>query len=164
MAAVLITGMSGTGKSSVLDELSRRGHVAVDTDHGPWIEVVRQDDGTDEPMWREDRITRLLDDHAGGTLFVGGCVANQGRFYPRFSAVVLLSVPEEVLLARLAGRTTNSFGKTAEERARIISDLHTVEPLLRQGATAEIDSRRGLSDVADELERLAGITPRRRAP
>lgn len=164
MAAVLITGMSGTGKSTVLAELTRRGHTTVDTDHGRWIEVVRQDDGTDEPLWREDRITRLLDDHTGRTLFVGGCVANQGRFYARFGAVVLLSVPEAVLLTRLAGRTTNSFGKSTEERDCILSDLRTVEPLLRQGATAEIDSRRSLADVADELERLAGVTARRSAP
>jgi len=164
MSAVLITGMSGTGKSTVLDELARRGHVAVDTDHGSWIELVRQDDGTDEPMWREDRITHLLDEHAGRTLFVGGCVANQGRFYPRFSAVVLLSVPEDVLFDRLARRTTNSFGKSADERTRIRSDLRTVEPLLRRGATAALDTRRRLTDVADELERLAGITTRRPAP
>ena len=157
MPAVLITGMSGTGKSTVLDELTRRGHVAVDTDHGPWIEIVRLEDGTEEPMWREDRITRLLDDHAEGTLFVGGCVANQGRYYPRFSAIVLLSVPEQVLLERLAGRTTNSFGKSPGERARILSDLHTVEPMLRRGATDEIDTRGYPNTVVDELERIAGI-------
>jgi dephospho-CoA kinase len=164
MAAVLITGMSGTGKSTVLQELTHRGHSTVDTDHGPWIEVVRQHDGTDEPLWREDRIARLLDDHTGRTLFVGGCVANQVRFYPRFSAVVLLSVPEDVLLERLSRRTTNSFGKSTAERARILSDLRTVEPLLRQGATAEIDSLRELKDVADELELIAGLTTRRSAP
>ncbi|CUR54556.1 conserved hypothetical protein [metagenome] len=32
MARVLVTGMSGTGKTTVLDELSRRGAMTVDTD------------------------------------------------------------------------------------------------------------------------------------
>src|SRR5699024_5125338 len=41
----------------------------------------------------ETAIEALLDDHAGGSLFVSGCVANQGRFYARFDAVVLLSAP-----------------------------------------------------------------------
>lgn len=164
MTAVMITGMSATGKSTVLRELCRRGRAVVDTDTGGWIETVRLPDGSDERMWREDRITALLDAHAGGTLFVAGCVLNQGRFYPRFRAVALLSVPEHVLLERLATRTSNDFGKSDKERAQILSDLREVEPLLRQGATAEIDTRRPLADVADELERLAGISPRRPAP
>jgi dephospho-CoA kinase len=36
MARVLVTGMSGTGKSTVLDELRRRGYHTVDTDYGDW--------------------------------------------------------------------------------------------------------------------------------
>ena len=31
----------------------------------------------------------LLDAHADGHLFIGGTVANQGSFYPRFDVVVL---------------------------------------------------------------------------
>jgi dephospho-CoA kinase len=164
MAAVLITGMSATGKSTVLAELERRGHAVVDTDAGGWIETVRLADGSAEPMWREDRIAALLEEHAGTALFVAGCVANQGRFYPMFRAVVLLSVPQDVLVERLAARTTNDFGRSDEELARVLADLRNVEPLLRQGATTEIDTRRPLAEVADELERLAGITPRRPPP
>jgi dephospho-CoA kinase len=149
MTAVLVTGMSGTGKSSALAELARRGHEVVDTDYGGWIE----DRG--EPVWREERIDELLDRHEEGVLFVAGCVANQGKFYPRFDAVVLLSAPAEVILERVAGRDTNDFGKTAEERARILSDLQAFEPLLRAGATAEIDTRGPLGEVVDALERIA---------
>jgi adenylate kinase len=36
MVRVLVTGMSGVGKTTVLDELRRRGHFAVDTDYGGW--------------------------------------------------------------------------------------------------------------------------------
>ncbi|HET6848257.1 MAG TPA: AAA family ATPase [Gaiellales bacterium] len=164
MTAVLITGMSATGKTTLLGELERRGHAVVDTDTGGWIEPVRLADGTDEPMWREDRMSTLLNEHAGGTLFVAGCVANQGRFYRRFRAVVLLSVPRDVLVERLATRSGNEFGRSGEERARILADLESVEPLLRRGSTVEIDTRRPLAQVADELERLAGVTPRRPAP
>lgn len=152
MTAVLVTGMSGTGKSSVLDELARRGHEIVDTDYGGWI-----DESGAEPLWREDRIDDLLSGHEEGVLFVAGCVANQGRFYPRFDAVVLLSAPVDVILERVADRTTNDFGKSGEERARILRDLATVEPLLRAGATAEIDTRGPLARVADELERIASL-------
>jgi dephospho-CoA kinase len=152
VAVVLVTGMSGTGKSSALAELERRGHRVVDTDYGGWIE------GEPEPLWREDRIDDLLDEHGDGTLFISGCVANQGKFYDRFDAVVLLSAPVDVILERVGGRTTNDFGKSEAERERILSDLDAVEPLLRRGATAEIDARVPLDDVVDALERLASAT------
>jgi dephospho-CoA kinase len=152
VAVVLVTGMSGTGKSSALAELARRGHEVVDTDYGDWIE-----DGP-EPLWREDRIDELLAAPRDRTLFVSGCVANQGTFYPRFDAVVLLSAPADVILERVAGRETNDFGKTAAERERILGDLAAVEPLLRRGATAELDTRAPLDEVVDELERIAAAT------
>jgi len=44
---VLVTGMSGVGKSTALTELARRGYVTVDTDEGPWIRVFEG-----EPLWR----------------------------------------------------------------------------------------------------------------
>jgi len=144
--------MSGTGKSTVLAELERRGHRVVDTDGGGWI-----DESGPEPLWREERIAALLDEDSDGALFVAGCVANQGRFYPRFDAVVLLSAPADVILDRVAARVTNDFGKSDAARKKILEDLSSVEPLLRAGASAEIDTRRLLDDVAAELERLADV-------
>jgi dephospho-CoA kinase len=156
VAAVLVTGMSGTGKSSALAELARRGHRVVDTDYGGWTEDVASPDAQrSERLWREDRIDALLAEHDGEALFVSGCVANQGKFYPRFDAVVLLSAPVDVILDRVAGRDTNDYGKSDRERELIVEDLRTVEPLLRAGATAEIDTRASLDEVVDELERVA---------
>ena len=124
----------------------------VDTDYGGWIE------GEPEPLWREDRIRELLDERGDETLFISGCVANQGRFYDRFDAVVLLSAPADVILERVAVRSTNDFGKTDAERDRIVSDLAAVEPILRRGATAEIDTRAPLAEVVNALERIASST------
>ena len=156
VAVVLVTGMSGTGKSTALVELGRRGHRVVDTEYGGWIEDAPLPDGRgSEPLWREDRIDALLTQHSGGALFISGCVLNQGKFYPQFDAVVLLSAPLHVILERVTSRDTNSFGKTDAERERIAYDVATVEPLLRAGATAEIDTRKPLHEVVDELESIA---------
>ena len=149
MAAVLVTGMSGTGKSTVLAELARRGHRVVDTDYGDWIE-----EGS-ERLWREDRIDALLTERDERVLFVSGCVPNQGKFYARFDAVVLLSAPADVIVERVRTRDTNDYGKSDAERESILRDLAAVEPLLRAGATAEIDTRVSPAEVADELERIA---------
>ncbi len=155
MTVVFVTGMSGTGKSTVLAELERRGHRVVDTDHGDWSEAVPDPDRGSDLVWREDRIGALLDEHDDGLLFLSGCVPNQGRFFARFDAVVLLSAPLDVVLERVASRRTNDYGKTDAERALIVEDVGTVEPLLRAGATAEIDTRRPVGEVADMLEAIA---------
>lgn len=55
---------------------------------------------------------------------------------------------------RIASRTTNPFGKDPVERARILDDLATVEPILRRTATAEIDTSVPLLDVVLRLESL----------
>ncbi len=157
VTALLLTGMSGTGKSSVLAELSRRGHAVVDTDDDGWIEQVPMPGGGTEPMWREDRMAALLAERRDGPLFVSGCVANQGRFYDRFDAVVLLSAPRDVLLGRIASRTTNTFGKADAERAQILHDLEATEPLLRAGATVEISTTVPVAVVAERLEAIAGV-------
>ena len=115
-----MTGMSGTGKSSALVELGRRGYRVVDADGPGWCKWVESsdEDGRGEWLWVEERMTGLLDSDDGRTLFVQGCVRNQGKFYDRFDAVVLLSAPAEVILDRIARRTTNDFGKTSEEREK----------------------------------------------
>jgi len=150
-SVILVTGMSGTGKSSVLAELARRGHRTVDTDYDGWSEFTPEFG----QLWREDRMDALLDAHTEGALFISGTASNQGKFYSRFNAVVLLSAPLEVILQRVASRKNNDYGKTAEQREEIIGYVRTVEPLLRAGANYEIDTRKPLEQVADELEQIS---------
>jgi shikimate kinase len=148
MKRVLITGMSGTGKSTLICELAARGYQAVDTDTDEWSEWVTiagpldRSGSFEEPdwVWREDRIQRLLSTENADVLFVGGCKSNQGKFYAQFDHVVLLSAPAPLLMERLATRTTNAYGKHPDELARILEYLDTVEPMLRRTASLEVDT------------------------
>lgn len=149
MKRVLVTGLSGVGKTTLLDELAARGFATVETDDGDFHEMV---DG--ERLWRRDRIEELLRTApagGGSVLFVQGTVRNQGEFYPWFDHVVLLSAPVGVMAGRLATRTTNPYGKDAAERAEAIGYVETVEPLLRASATLEIVTTVPVSAVADAV-------------
>ena len=88
---VLLTGMSGTGKSSITRELVARGYKAIDTDDGL---SEPQPDG--RQLWREDAIQSLLTTRDAGVLFVAGCEENLGKFLPQFDHVVLLTAPVEI--------------------------------------------------------------------
>jgi dephospho-CoA kinase len=152
VTVILVTGMSGTGKSTAVNQLAQRGYRAVDTDYNGWIDHTGP-----EPLWHEDRISALIAEHelSGEPLFIAGTVLNQQVFYPRFDQVVLLTVPVAMLLGRIAARENNPFGKTAEERDRIVADTAEIEPLLRSSATVEIDTRKPLDEVVDQLAALA---------
>src|SRR6476661_5776288 len=112
MSRILVTGMPGGGKSSALAELGRRGYRVVDTDDPGWCEYrpyARPIDALHRGEWHwvEEPMARLLDSDDGRALFVAGRAANQSMFYDRFDAIVLLSATVDVLLDRIARRTTN---------------------------------------------------------
>ena len=156
--------MSGTGKSTALAELRKRGFDVVDTDEPGWTEWSDDDGGY---VWREERVAELLGGDRDRTLYVSGTVSNQGRFYPQFDAVVLLSAPVEVLLGRLETRTTNPYGKSEEERELILNQLAEIEPLLRATCTHEIDATKPVEQVVAELVAIgsgAGTAAAARGP
>jgi dephospho-CoA kinase len=155
---VLLTGMSGTGKSSVVRALAASGYKAVDTDDG-WCEP--SPDGRQQ--WREEAIAALLASEDTDVLFVAGCEENQVRFHPEFDHIILLSAPAEVLLERLANRTSNSYGKAPGELSRILEDLAAIEPLLRRAADHEVTTAMPLSDVVTTVLSLVGERPTRPA-
>jgi shikimate kinase len=151
MRRILVTGMSGTGKSSVLEKLRLLGFQTVDTDERGWTEWSEADGGY---VWREERIAELLADDEGPSLYVSGTVSNQGRFYDRFDAVVLMCAPADVLLSRIENRTTNPYGKTAAQRDLVLRHLAEIEPLLRRTCTHEIDATQPLAEVVTQLAEL----------
>lgn len=154
MPKVLVTGMSGTGKSAALQVLGERGHRVVDTDTDQWSHWITSPDGSPDWIWREDAIAALLASHQHGHLFVAACKTNQGKFYAQFDHIALLSAPADVLLARIAARTGNPYGQHPAERALILRDLAETEPVLRATAIVEIDATAPLPHVVRQLENL----------
>lgn len=154
MKRVLLTGMSGTGKSTTIRELAARGYKAVDADDPGWSELVNvPGDPASGPdwVWREDRIRELLSTEDADVLFLSGCATNQGTFYPQFDHIVLLSAPVALMTERLATRTTNPYGKHPDELAEVLDFTKTIEPLLRRGATLEVDTSAPVEQVVEAI-------------
>lgn len=146
---ILLTGMSGVGKSTVSSQLGAQGYKAVDVDDPAWSEWVRSADGKGPSplhpgmdwVWRENRIQSLLATEDVDVLFVNGCASNQARFHERFDYIVLLSAPAAVMVERLIDREGNRYGKHPGEVACSLHFKETVEPRLRAIAHLEVDAR-----------------------
>jgi shikimate kinase len=167
MKRILLTGMSGTGKSAVIRELAAREYKAVDADgdeFSQWVEAegsasaeVAPVDGNRDWVWREDRMQDLLSTEDTDVLFVSGCAENMPKFFPQFDLIVLLSAPASIIVARLRTRTTNQYGKRPDEVARVLSLVKSVEPRLRRAAGYEIDTSASLEEVVVTLLRLVQL-------
>jgi shikimate kinase len=161
MKRILITGMSGTGKTAVIRELAARGHQAHDLDTPEWSAWIDADpadaltpaQGKDW-VWREDRVRALLSQPEGGILFIGGCAENMGRLFPLIDTVILLSTPVATIMERLQARSTGGYGSTAEERQRVGDLIASIEPLLRKSADHEIDTSGSVHATVDAILRI----------
>lgn len=170
MKRVLLTGMSGTGKSTLIGELAARGYKAVDVDADEWsewveVEFIGDPTSPDSPVepardwiWREDRIQELLSTEDVDVLFISGCAANMVKFYSQFDHIVLLTAPAALIVDRLATRTTNPYGKRSEEVARVLGLLQTIEPALRRIAGHEIDTSVPLDQVVAKVLQLLDVS------
>jgi hypothetical protein len=92
-------------------------------------------------------------------LFLSGCAPNLGKFREQFDFIVLLSTPADVMVDRLTGRTSNSYGKHPEEVARSLHFKETIEPRLRSIADLEVDTSAPLEQVVADVLKLAPELP-----
>lgn len=141
MKRILITGMPGVGKSSVVAELVALGHRAVETDYGDWM-VPATDADDAELVWDPVRVAELLSTEGAEDelQFVSGCCANQGDFYDRFDHVILFSAPPSVIAARVTTRTNNPYGQRPGDLEAILEDQRMYEHVIRAGCDFEIDT------------------------
>ena len=160
MKRILITGMSGSGKSAVIAELVARGYRAHDLDTPEWSEWVAASpsdkltpvEGRDW-VWRQDRVRRLLMDHQDRRLFIAGTSESMSTMFSLIDVIILLSAPLDVLMDRLASRSIGGYGHSPADRQKVIELVSTVEPLLRKVAHIEIDTQGRVQATVDEILR-----------
>jgi dephospho-CoA kinase len=90
--------MSATGKSSVVEELRKRGFSVIDMDDPRHS----YRDSAGNQVWCEDWIEKALSSAGALPLFLSGCAEIQVKFNSQLTDVILLSAPRDVVLKRLS--------------------------------------------------------------
>jgi dephospho-CoA kinase len=161
----LITGVAGTGKSTIAKELRQRGYAAYDTEEGFSYHINKQTGeravypANPTPEWYEAHervfdekvLMNLLKKHADEPLFIASITANQAKYYLRFDKIFLLCAPDEVVIHRLGTRTNNYFGRKPLELQRVIGRRQQFEDELKALGAEVIDSTQPIEAVADEI-------------
>ncbi len=158
----LIEGLSGTGKTSVCDELQRRGFQAI---HGDRELAYQGDPETGEPtedgghghhIWHVDRVQALVANHDEPVTFFCGGSRNFRQFIHLFDAVFVLEVDLATLNRRLDERPDAEWGGGRPVARELIARLHgTKEDLPEDGIV--IDATAPIDHVVDEILRSVGL-------
>ena len=163
----LIEGVSGAGKTTVAEELARRGHHVIHGDRkfayygdpatGAPIQVpeVIDDPQTlawayDRWIWPVDKVRMLVADATHPATFFCGGSRNSDRFITLFDAVFVLEIDLETLNQRLAARPKDAWGGTASEGESFARHQHATKAGLPQNAIT-IDATAPLASVVDTI-------------
>lgn len=158
----LVEGVSGTGKTSVCDELGRRGFQAI---HGDRELAYQGDPVTGRPLataahehhlWDAARVRGLAADRREAATFFCGGSRNFTSFLDLFDEVFVLDVDLDTLHRRLDQRSPGEWGSEPSERDLIVRLHRTREDVPATGVV--IDATRPLTAVVDEILRRAGLS------
>ena len=153
----LVEGLSGAGKSSVYEELIRRGYMAISTDRA-WKYHANPDTGPGRPihhdnsMWDQQKAVSELESPEPEVLFVCGSSRNRDRFLAYFTKIFNLRIDDDTMRRRLQERTNNEFGKQPGEIELMLRLNRSDE---KPAGAIDVDATQPLDQVVDELLRLA---------
>ena len=151
MKRILLTGMSGTGKSTVLRMLRSDDTITNDLDNSEWIE---KNPLTGERQFRIQSLLEYMWKHSDKNIVLAGCEANQVELYHSLDAVILMTAPLSVMEERIKRRKNNPFGKSDSEWAQIVADKENIEPLLANHCTYICHTDRPVHEVVIDISRF----------
>lgn len=165
--SILITGVSGSGKSFVCKELIKRGYKAYDiedmddffnmtdkktgkvADHynKKDLEWVKQHDW----ICDKNKLQELMCNNKKGIVFYCGTASNTDELLPLFDVVFLLKASPETIRKRLSTRKTNDFGKTSEVQEWVLSWKNWWEDHMCEKGAIIIDANQDIQKITTNI-------------
>lgn len=160
----LITGVAGSGKSTLERVFRDKGYITVDIDEGfaEWRHAI-----TDEVLsytpedeawhqvaeWtvRTPKLQKFFDAHADRQVLVFGSFARMKQVVTMFDEIFLLTYPNlDLVRQRIAGRG-DGYGSNPHELERILSYVEPYQARMQQAGAREVDCTQPLDEVVDTI-------------
>ncbi len=174
MSLIFVTGISGSGKSAVWQELKARGYEAYDVDEDGLAKWHNNETGYVHPKssvkahqrtpeflanhsWKVPRneVEELYRKAKNKNIFLCGVVANEQELRDLFSKIIALTVDEDTLKHRLQSRTNNDFGKSKHEFEQVLSLQSELYESYKKLGHITIDATRPLDQVVADVIAVA---------
>ena len=170
---MLVTGVSGSGKTTIASELNRLGYDArnMDAIDGlcSWVNL-----STGEPdpnfmrdsadswvdkydwLWDEERLKGLLRE-TSDTFFCGSS-GNQAKFYPLFGRVILLEMDDKLIKERvLKNERDHSYGRMPGEMEAILGYYEDFQNKAKAFGAKVVDASRPVNEIINIVLSEAGV-------
>ena len=169
MPAYLITGRQGSGKTSLIYELQKRGFTAHNTDDLEHVtKLENKQTGENKPFptgqavdwtewswnWQEDELKNLI--ASDEIVFIGGVVSNQVEFYDLFEDVFVIMVSEHTLRQRLSQHEHESHAQPGEID-RIAKNHEARQAVFLEEGAKPLEGESSTSKITDELLSRLGL-------
>jgi broad-specificity NMP kinase len=171
---VLLTGVAGTGKSTIINSLNEKGLVAIDLHDIPglffWQDKITKEKVPYSPVqlreWFDnvdrlcdiDTLKEILDQYQDVVMAGTTSGSNQKEFLSLFDKVILLQANPQTLVDRMETRTNKSgYGKTKAEQEDNVEWQKEFEPLLLSYGAIPVSTEEELDDVVDRVITVLNI-------
>ncbi len=167
MKKVYVTGIAGTGKSTVLKKLKEKGFCTIGTDETlnlcHWVnqksgKAVKEETALTEEFvsshdWLCDIkfLQELIDRKKEDIVFVLGITGNQEQYLDNFDKILCLTARPEVFLERINNRIDNDFGKEKKVQKRLLGWYKEYEDKMSKRGATIINAEKPIDEVVEQI-------------
>jgi adenylate kinase family enzyme len=159
--SVLITAVSGTGKSTVCKALHALGYDSMDIESIDGLyELVNEKTGEVIPGNLEQisegvdwncnklRLEKLVASQTSELTFYCGGMSNTFDVWDVFDFVIMLTISDEATVKRLSARQSGEFGSSEVNRGWVLSWKHSFEKRLLDAGAVPVSAEGAPQEVA----------------
>lgn len=162
---ILITGMSGVGKSTLCEHLLKLGYKSFDLDDIPGLCNLYHPDGTvvsaeenrveldmleTDYLCDTDKLYQHIDGQTGNVFYLG-FVDNFSEVAKYFDKILLLTTTPEENKRRLSVRTTTDFAKAEKTQNELMQFKEEWEGLVINSGARVIDASKETRAIASDI-------------